>query len=227
MLVKEEFKVGVKDIDKNFEISNKAILEIFENVGGYHSDLIGYGTLDIPKTKRSWILLEWQLEVIKRPKYGEKLIAKTWARKCSKFFTYRDFEIYNENGEKCIIGTSKWTWIDTSTGKMAKIEEDIDVKYGAEENHVFPEEDILKIYEPKEYTDSKTYTVIRRDIDINNHMHNIYYLDLAEEALPASIYNLKPYNNLRITYKKGIKLRRKSKPKIWRNRRKTYSKNRK
>ena len=206
MIVEENFRTGVKDIDKNFEISNKSILEIFENIGGYHSDIIGYGVLDIPNTNRSWVLLEWQLQVIKRPKYGEKLKAKTWARKCSKFFTHRDFEIYNEKNEKCIIGTSKWTWVDCVTGKMAKIDSNIDVKYGAEEKHVFPEEEIEKIEEPMEYINIKTYTVAKRDIDINNHMHNIYYLDLAEEALPEDVYNLKPYNNLRITYKRGIKL---------------------
>lgn len=214
MIVKDIFKIGVKDIDKEFKISNKTILEIFENIGGYHSDLIGYGTLDIPKTNRSWVLLEWQLQVINRPRYGEKLEVKTWARKCSKFFTYRDFEIYNENNEKCIIGTSKWTWVDAKTGKMEKIDSNIDEKYGAEEIYVFPEEEISKINEPKDYTISKTYTVERRDIDINNHMHNIYYLDLAEEAMPEDVYNLKPYNNLRITYKRGIKLRRDSNLKI-------------
>lgn len=206
MIVKDFFKVGVKDIDKNFKISNKAILEIFENVGGYHSDIIGYGTLDIPTTNRSWVLLEWQLKVMKRPKYGEKLEAKTWARNCSKFFTHRDFEIYNENNEKCIIGTSKWTWVEVSTGKMAKMENDIDLKYGAEENHVFPETEIEKIEEPENYINEITYTVLRRDIDINNHMHNIYYLDLAEEALPQDIYLEKPYDNIRISYKRGIKI---------------------
>ena len=37
-------------------------------------------------------------------------------------------------------------------------------------------------------------------------MHNTHYLDLAYEALPEDIYNNRPYNNLRISYKKEIKL---------------------
>ena len=37
-------------------------------------------------------------------------------------------------------------------------------------------------------------------------MHNLYYLDLAYEALPEDIYNNKrPFNNVKIVYKKEIK----------------------
>ena len=37
-------------------------------------------------------------------------------------------------------------------------------------------------------------------------MHNLYYLDLAYEALPEDVYNNRPYDNVRIMYKKEIKL---------------------
>ena len=36
-------------------------------------------------------------------------------------------------------------------------------------------------------------------------MHNLYYLDLAYEALPDEIYNKRPYDNIRVMYKKEIK----------------------
>lgn len=37
-------------------------------------------------------------------------------------------------------------------------------------------------------------------------MHNLYYLDIAYEALPKEIYDKRPFNNVRITYKKETKL---------------------
>ena len=50
------------------------------------------------------------------------------------------------------------------------------------------------------------YTVSRRDIDLINHMHNIYYLDLAYEVLPEDVYEKRPFNEIRITYKHEIVL---------------------
>ena len=37
-------------------------------------------------------------------------------------------------------------------------------------------------------------------------MHNLYYLDIAYEALPKEIYDKRPFNNVRIMYKKETKL---------------------
>ena len=37
-------------------------------------------------------------------------------------------------------------------------------------------------------------------------MHNLNYLDLANEALPEDIYRGKDLDNIRISYKKEIKL---------------------
>ena len=36
-------------------------------------------------------------------------------------------------------------------------------------------------------------------------MHNLYYLDLAYEALPQEVYEKRPFDNVRIEYKKEIK----------------------
>ena len=203
----ENFKMGLTDIEKDNKIKNIAILKMLENIGSYHSDIAGYGTNDIPIKKLSWILLDWKLKVIKRPTYGETLEIHTWARVANKFFTYRDFEIYDGNKNLCAIATSKWTLINIEEGKMSKITEDVINSYKPEEKEVFEKEKLEKLQEPKEFISSIKYEIKRKDIDINKHMHNLYYLDLAYEALPEEVYNTNIFDNVRIMYKKEIKLR--------------------
>lgn len=205
MIYKEKFKMGLKDVGKDNFIKNKAILEIFENIGAYHSDIAGYGVNDIMTTGVTWILLDWKIEVIKRPKYGQILDVHTWGRGMKKFYTYRDYEIYNENNELCVRGTSKWALIDIKENKICKLDDCIIKKYNPEEKSVFDFEGLDKLKEPIDYESSITYTINRKDIDLNKHVHNLYYLDLAYEALPEKIYNKRPFNKIRITYKKEIK----------------------
>lgn len=206
MIYKEKFKLGLKDIGKNNKIKNRAILECLENIGSYHSDIAGYGANDTKTTKVSWILLEWKLQVLDRPTYGDELEIHTWARGINKFFTYRDYEIYNKDNKLCAIATSKWALINIETGKLVRLTEEIINKYNPEDKYVFSEPDIEKLELPNESDSLLEYTVIRKDIDINKHMHNLYYLDLAYEALPEEIYEKRPFDNVRITYKKEIKL---------------------
>ena len=206
MIYKEKIKMGLKDIGKNNKIKNKAILEFLENIGSYHSDLAGYGANDTLKTKLSWILLDWKLQVIDRPTYGEELEIHTWGRGMNKVFTHRDYEIYDSNKKLCAIASSKWALVDIATRKLAKLTEEIIEKYNPEERKVFNEEEIGKIEIPTEVDSTLEYTVIRKDIDINKHMHNLYYIDLAYEALPEEIYEKRPFNNIRVNYKKEVKL---------------------
>ena len=207
MIVKEKFKTGLEDIGKGNLIKNKSILRMFENIGAYHSDMVKFGANEIEETKASWILMDWKIKVIKRPKYGEILEVDTWCKDGGKMHTYRDFELYNEKRELCAIGTSKWVLVNIETGKLIKIEKDLMDRYTLEEKNVFNEKELDKLKAPDSYISNIIYKVNRKDIDINNHMHNLYYLDLAYEALPQDVYeNERPFNNIRISYKKEIKL---------------------
>lgn len=206
MIYEENFKMGLKDIGKGNLIKNKAILEMLENIAAYHSDLVGYGANDTINNKTTWILLEWKLKVIKRPEYGQDIKVRTWSRNANKFFTYRDYEIY-ANEELVAIATSKWALINIEERKMTRITDEIISLYKPEEKHVFENIDMDKLEIPEEFISDKEYTVIRKDIDMNKHMHNLYYLDLAYEALPDDVYEKeRPFSNVRIVYKKEITL---------------------
>ncbi len=207
MIYKEKVKIGLKDVWKGNQVSNKAILEYLENVAAYHSDSVGYGINTSDKTHLTWLLLDWKVKIIKRPEYGQILDIHTWSRYIIKCYAYRDFEIYDEKNNLCVIASSKWILVNNQTGKLARVEQDMGDLYQSEIGKaVFGEQDIEKLKEPKNYKNSIIYEVKRKDIDIVCHMHNLYYLDLAYEALPEEVYKKRPFDNVRIMYKKEIKL---------------------
>ena len=138
-------------------------------------------------------------------KYGDKIHIKTWSRGAVLASCFRDFEVYNRNNELCAIATSKWTAIHLEKG-LIRMNDDIIGKYDTEDKKVFDDFNFSKIKEPENSLLSYEYTVQRRDIDINNHMHNLYYLDLAYEALPKDVYENYSFDNVEIMYKSGAYL---------------------
>lgn len=205
MIFKETIKKGIKDIGINNKLKNESILEILEDAGSFHSDYAGYGVLNMNETKLSWVLLEWKIQVLKRPIYNHKLNIETWGRDFRKASTYRDFKVFDEDGTLSIIGSSKWAMIDINTHKIYRITDEIFDKYKPEDGlKVFGKEEIEKIEVPENFSNEYTYKVERKDIDINNHFHNTLYLSLAYEALPDEIYNEREFDYFRVTYKKEI-----------------------
>lgn len=203
MIYCSNYKIGLEDIGRNNEATNKALLAIMQDIACLHSASVGYGVLEIETKKRAWMLLDWKMEVIKRPKYNDDIKVETWSRKVERLYAYRDFQLKDKEGNIIAIGTSRWIFVDTERKRPVRLTADIADLYESEtDKNVFLEE--MEDIKCGDYLFKKDYCVQRRDIDINQHMNNLSYLDMAYEILPEDIYNTKVFNNIRIVYKKEI-----------------------
>lgn len=207
-IVENKYRVNIKQVNVNGSISDKGILMIFEDIACYHSDLIGCGFNDRPKTHFAWILLNWKVNVFKRARYGDTVIVKTWTHSSNKLFSYRDFQMYDESNTLIAIGSSKWVLMDSESFNIIHIPDELTQNFLPEDKGVFENNNFPKLSEPLDMKLTYSFVVPRRDIDVNKHMNNLYYLDHAFEALPEDLY-LKEYNSIDIHYKLSAKLNEK------------------
>ena len=205
MIFKRDFFVGANDIDFELNMKDKAILKYLEEIAGLHSDLAGYGLNDIEKTKITWLVLGWKVEVIRRPKYAEEFTINTWCKTQNKLYSKRDFEVFDSKGNLIIKATSKWLMINTETREIGKIPLEFAIAYGDEDIDVFENTPNFKFKEPNDKEKVLEYTITEGWIDFNNHVHNTKYIDLAIKALPKELRE-QNFSNFEIMYKKEIKL---------------------
>ena len=200
MIFEKKYTVGNRDVGFNNKATNKAMLKYLENIACCHSDKVGYGINTMEDTKVVWILLDWKFKVIERPIYGQTIKVKTWSRKMEKCCAYRDFEIYDEKENKLAIATTKWVLLDADTRRIKRISDEMSGKYQSEPERSVFKEDIEKLHELENQETSMNLKIRRTDIDINNHVNNLNYLDLAYEILPEEVYK-DDLKNVRISYK--------------------------
>ncbi|MBP5402258.1 MAG: hypothetical protein J6Y36_03765 [Treponema sp.] len=205
MFAEFEYKPVLEDYNKDGTLKIGAILKVLENSGNTHSDKAGDRILDGANNKKSWVLTDWKISINKYPVYGDKITAKTWSQTVTQILNVsRDFELYC-NGEICAIGTTRWIILDLDTGRPCKIEQDLISKYGPESKSVYTETKLEKIPVPEDFSAVKEIQIRRSDIDFNDHVHNLTYLDYAMEVLPEDIYEKQNFSTLRITYKSVVK----------------------
>lgn len=209
MKVLQDFYVGLSDTNIKQELTETSLLRFLEDIAGMHSEKVGYGASSIDKTKRTWILLSWKVRMFKRPKMNETVTVETWSRLIEKFYAYRDFKVYDSNKNLVAIATSKWIYIDIENGRIVKVTDEVSSCYESENISVFDEKefaDDIKLKEPEsEIINEIDFKITRNLFDINNHVHNIYYMDIAKEALPEDVYLNNEFNDFEIMYKKEIK----------------------
>ena len=166
MYVEHNFFVGFRDVDYKNNLKIKSALSYLEDVAGIHSNIAGYGLLDIDKNKKTWVLTNWKLEFIRRPRYSENLKVKTWSNGTEKIYALRDFYMYDEKDEIVAKATSKWVLIDIQKMGIAKLTDEVMSAYTTEPDKAF-EERIEKLKEPENYTDSVEIKITKDMMDVN------------------------------------------------------------
>ena len=162
--------------------------------------------IEIFSRDRFWMVLSWHIEIIRRPKFNETITVHTWSKPCKRLYVYRDYEIYDSDGNLIATAGGKWVFINTENNSIIKAKDEMFTTYEIEPEKSSTDPALLeKLKEPLCYSNIVSYTINREMIDLNGHVHNLDYLDLAYKALLEEAYE-KEFKKIDIMYKKEIKL---------------------
>lgn len=199
-IFERNFTINCTDVNRYNKLKPQALVNYLQQVAAAHSDSIQDGLYYLGKTNSVWILLNWRIKILEDLKWNEDILVKTWSRKLEKFYAFRDFEVYK--GETLIAtASSKWCLLDIQTGSFKKPTEELMAKYTLTDKMVFDKE-LEKVKEAEEMELKYTYTILEKDIDVNSHVNNSYYIDYAMCALE----NDAEVSDLEIAYKKECKV---------------------
>ena len=193
------FVLRLEDVDANYVLTNKAILELMENTSDEDSAKVGDDIRSLNAQGLSWVIVEWDLKVFLRPKYHEKVTVYTWPREVNSRYVWRDFEIF-WHGQKVAAASSKWMIIKLDSKTIVRFDGERLAKYQIDPRVALPEQPRGRISVLDEYDTSRPIHIRHADIDLNGHMHNSTYLDLIKEINPQDA------RAIRIIFHREIKL---------------------
>lgn len=197
MIYEHEFEIGLENLTNKKEVSNKFILQCFENVAAKFSEKVNRGISEVINNI-SWILIEWKLDVIKRPKYLDTVNVKCWARFDKN--AYIDYELCVKN-KIFVKATAKFVLVDKKDMSIVKPTNDIISKYKPINNKMVFDNELERLEVKDKYDETIQFNIRKSDIDINDHVHNLNYLDMVKEIIDID----SEFNNIIIVYRKQIK----------------------
>ena len=200
-MISEKFYVGYSEINRDFKLSNVALLNMFQDTTTIHGKLAGDSLKD---SNGAWFLTAYKVKIYDRPDWEGYVNVSTWSRGIKGFLASREFEIRDENGNLQVAALSNWVRINKHTQKIERISEDIANSYKKEEMTNFDNEWISKLSECDKVDFEKEFTANRNYIDFHKHMNNVSYMKLAELVLPEEIYSKSEICEFEIMYRNAI-----------------------
>ena len=130
-----------------------------------------------------WVLLMQRVEITRMPEYDESVVLKSWPGKSMHLLFPRYYSLETAEGEPLLKASAMWSLVDEKTRKVVFPEKVGVVIKGA----VTGEEIAMpRVVARGECTNERDFTVPYSFIDLNGHMNNTRYLDLAEDCAGAA-----------------------------------------
>ena len=179
-------------------------MEAFQEAATLQFEDIGYGIKNREVDSPAVIILNSIVNMKKIPKWNDTITIRTWCNELNKIYCYRNFEIKDENGEIIGTGFNKLVLMDLSKRKIMRINDKIKNDIPLEEKFLY-KNDIEEIEIPQTGGKEEEQIIRNRDIDINGHVNNVAFVEIALNALSREQYKNLDKLNIEVHYKKECK----------------------
>lgn len=180
-IYRREYRVSVSDVDPRRELRLSALFRLFQEAATEHAALLGAGTHATLDRGLLWVVTTQQAQMTRMPRYEEDIVLTSWPGKPTHAFFPRYYMVKTRAGEPLVSGSALWVLMDAQSRKMILPRDGLS---GLEGTVTGEEPDLPAPPKLGELTDEGVFTVPPSYLDLNGHMNNIRYFDLAEDFLP-------------------------------------------
>lgn len=214
-IYEKEFIIRYSEVDRNNEITPISVMEYFQEIGCLHSDEVKMGL----NQNAAWVIIQWKAKILSKVQWNDHIVIRTWPSGIQGPYCMRDYEMYK--GDQLVaIGTSKWVLTDLNTHKLIKPNEEVAERFQPIDKKVFSTQ-FAKLKPCETFEKEMVHEITLRDIDTNQHVNNIKYIELAYNMLEeetdyievmykhSSVFGEKLnclYNNHEVTIKNDDKI---------------------
>lgn len=192
-------KIRAFDVDAFNRLKVSTIFDYFQDVASIHATNLKIGYHDLINKGLFWVLSWAKFQFSNFPKFMDEIRIETWAKKQHKFYSMRDFLMYNSSNEIICRATTAWLLLELKSlrpkimPQLFKHIEFLDDKIAIDD---LPEKFTNLPKTKKLFLKEIKYS----DIDLNKHANNAKYIELIQNCYNQKFYNMHQMKSLTISF---------------------------
>lgn len=190
-MFEKQFNLRYFEMNKWGEASPLTIAALIQEAASDHCDLIDHGLFNLYAQNIGWVLLSSFIKMERYPVFKEKIFIHTWISSFTSTRCYRESLIYD--GDRNIIGRSRALWVFFDTVKKRPVRIFNAILEGWTPNNTASDYYNIddKLTSIDEISCRKNFEIYQYDLDANNHVNNLRYLQWALETVPEQCFEEK------------------------------------
>ena len=198
---REEIHLRAKDVDLYRRLRTSELFRLLQEASIRHTEQLGMGREKTLDKGILWVLTQQRCEIRRMPEYDEHIVLKSWPGRNMHLLFPRHYSMETAAGEPLLKASAIWCLVDAKSRKVVFPE-----KYGVQIDGAETGEEIElpRPIRKLDCTETRVFTVPYSYVDLNGHMNNARYFDLAEDCIGAAARGL-PLKEVRTEYVNEIR----------------------
>ncbi len=190
-MFEKQYNLRYFEMNKWGEASPLTIATLLEETASDHCNHINFGLFDLYAQNIGWVLVSGFMHIDRYPVFKEKITIRTWMSAYTATRGYRENIIFDEHSN--IIGRSRglWVFFDTKKKRPVRIFDEILQGWYPHSEMCINYNIDDKLTASEVLICQKHFHIYQYDMDANNHVNNLRYLQWALETVPEDYFEEK------------------------------------
>ena len=181
----ERFTVRSYESGVTNHVSLATLCNYMQEAAGLSADRLGWGIRKLQDEGLTWMLSRLYVKVSCYVPWGTELVLRTWPSGMKgKLLATRCFQAADRSGNEVFQAHSEWLYVDMRSQRIARLPGDFAGLVPEGTQSVAFNDLGGKSVKLTEVTASAEIRVRQSDLDFNDHVNNVHYVEWMLEALP-------------------------------------------
>ena len=187
------------EVDCHHRLSVLSIFNFMQEAASRHAEALGVSIQQLLSDNYTWLLSRLKIKIESFPVWQDRITISTWPSGAQRLFALRDFQLQDKNNQTVAAAVSAWLVLDVEKRRPVRIRPFVEKLKPLEGQNVLPDT-LDKLPGLEVGTHEKQFVVRYRDLDINQHVNNVSFVEWLVESIPTGVLNTSVLAELEINF---------------------------
>lgn len=194
------YRIRSHEVEPGGQLALPALFHLMQDSASSHAKVLGLSVRQLMLDGYTWVLSRLILNIYHPlPKWEDQISVQTWPSGSQGPFALRDILFKDSSGKIVAAALTGWLVISTESRKLQRIGPFNELLRPITGNHVLSQK-LIKVLPLKRIDHQRRFNVRRRDLDINQHVNNVCYMDWLLETMPDTIVHQTALQSISINF---------------------------
>lgn len=180
--------------------SIQTICNYLQEAAGNHAFHLHVAVDQLLKQDLTWVLARLHVRMNRYPRWRDELTVTTWPSGANRLYALRDYSLADASGRPLGTAASAWILLDVKNRRPVRVPPEVAALAVRDRPRAIDDAFARRLDEPAQPDTERTFVIRVSDLDVNQHVNLVNYIEWSVETVPAEVREQAVLTDLQVEF---------------------------